>query len=266
MSVLKKQMVRHSMLVKAGAVSLMSIVILLGVVWPIASKLGDLNKKIQVREKEAEELAKRVAVLSGLDKEILQSRVEILDNALPNKKDVLLYLSTIDSLSRELNLSFRGVSLSPGNVTEASASAQGGRKTKTVPDEVPGVHSLETEVKIEGEKESLFAFLRAIEQSLPLMQVKDAKVVITGENTLSLSLRLGMLWATGDLSNVKGAITLFSDKEEAYFQQLSSYRVFTTAVTQETGASIQKEDIFSPAIINMVTEAGATVASESAQP
>lgn len=269
MSIIQKQLVRHAMMVRAVAVGIVAVLLILLGLIPMIGKMNTLTKKVASRAKEAKEITERVAILEGIDKEILRKRVEILDKALPNKKDVLLYLSTIDSLSKELGLNFSGISLAPGDVAEASASAAAdGRKTKTVADEVPGVHSLETEVKITGKRENIFAFLRAIEQALPLMQVKDVKISILGSEDLALSLRLGMLWAKGDISNVKGAITLFNEKEESYFQQLSSYIVYAKVpLNQELNADQKnKVDIFSQTAINEIpTTEVQTNATETAR-
>lgn len=251
MAVWQKQLVRHAVAVRAGVIALFAVGLLAFAIIPLFGRISELNSKIGVREKEAADIANRVAVLSGLDREILKSRVEILDKALPPKKDVLLYLSAIDGLSRELGLNFQGIALSPGDVTEATASASAtGRRAKIVKDEVPGVHSLETDVKITGQQDSIFAFLRSIEQALPLMQVKGVKIASSADDSLILSLRLGMLWASGNLANVKGAITLFNEKEETYFQQLAGYRVYLPVTAQEAGlGGTGKADLFAPALV-----------------
>lgn len=256
MSALTKQMVRHSTLIKAGAIALVGVTMLLAGIIPLISRTSELSKQIESRQKEEVEITGRVAVLSGLDREVLKKRVETLDYALPPRKDVLLYLSAIDGLSRELGLTFSGISLSPGEVTEASPGATP-EKTK-IADTVPGVHTLETEIKITGNQDNLYSFLRLVEQSLPLMQVRDVKVTKTGEANYILALRLGMLWANGDLTTVKGAITLFNDREEKYFQQLSSYRRFNSVIAETDGVTAGKSDLFSPMEINLIESPQAT--------
>lgn len=250
MAVWTKQLVRHGMAVKAAAVMLASLILVIFVIVPLYSNISVVGKKIKGREKEAADLSNRVSILTGLDREVLRQRVDVLDAALPPKKDVLLYLSAVDGLSRELGLTFSGISLAPGDVSDASSSAS---TRKKVDDTVPGVHSLETDVKMGGNKDSIYSFLRAIEQSLPLMQVKDAKVSVTNGDNYSLSLRLGMLWASGDLANVKGAISLFDDKEEGYFQQLSSYRKFVPIVRDNSQPTVgAKSNLFAPVVIDLI--------------
>lgn len=250
MSVLTQQMVRHGTAIRAGVVGALAVIMLLAGSIPLFGRARELSQKIDIRQKEARDIANRVAVLSGLDREVLRERMEIIDTALPPKKDVLLYLSAVDGLSRELGLTFSGISLSPGEVTEASESAAPTNKRNATAEAVPGVHSLETEVKINGNRDSIYAFLRLVEQSLPLMQVKDVSVTASGLENYILTVRLGMLWASGDPTQVKGAITLFNEKEENYFQQLSSYRQFTPVFLETTTAVTSgKGDLFAPAAV-----------------
>lgn len=218
--------VRHGFLVRAILVAIGMVVMLLALTFPFIGNVQELSRKIGSKRKENTEIAEKVSLLSGLDQAVLDERVKILDRALPPKKDVVLYLSTIDGLSRELNLSFGGIALSPGEVTEATGSA--GKTTAKTPAkaEVAGLHTLETDIEISGTKESIYTFLRLVEESAPLMQIKDVKVSGSDATGYSLSLRLGMLYATTDTRAVKGPITLFDEKEEQYFQDLNKFRTF----------------------------------------
>lgn len=220
---INRYIVRHSYMTRAIAIALASLLVVTLATIPFFRNASELNSKIGSRRKEAQELTDKVTILSGIDQATLDERVTILDRALPYKKDVVLYLSTIDGLSRELNLSFGGISLSPGEVTEASGSAEVQKQTIAQ----LGLQSLETEIEVQGTQDSIYSFLRLLEQSAPLMQIKDVKVnTLEGEDIFVLSLRLGMLWASTDTSQVKGQIALFDEKEENYFQQLESFRRF----------------------------------------
>lgn len=240
---------KHEFLAKAiacGGISLLAFT--MGII-PSWQKIGELNGKIESRKKEERALTEKVRVLSNLNLQLLEERLEIIDKSLPPKKDVVLYLSTVDGLSRELGLSFAGLSLSPGDVTEATESAGQTRKSKV--QLVDGVETLETEIKINGGKESIYEFLKTLENTRPLMQVKDVAVSPVGtggSDSYSLNLRLAMLWAARNVQDVKGAVTLFSDKEEEYFTQLSLLRSFDTQylLQLENDDGLGKFDLFSP--------------------
>lgn len=224
----------------------LAVLVLFLVVLPSLSVSGSLADKLTNRRKEQESLEEKVRVLGSLDLQLLNQRLEVLDRALPPRKDVVLYLSTVDGLSRELELSFTGLSLAPGDVTEASesAKAESGKPRRT--ELAKGVQTLETEIKVNGRQERIYEFLRTIENSAPLMQVKDVKVAPIGsEGDYALTLRLGMLWAAKDVGEIRGAVTLFTDKEEKYFAQLTTLRSFQ--VLENLAALAQglgKEDLF----------------------
>jgi len=228
---------------RAVAMGSAALLLLVLATIPFFQNASTLSKKITTRKKEADELSKKVTILSGLDQEVLKQRVETLDQALPPKKDVVLYLTAIDGLSKELELNFGGISLSPGEVTEATKSAdKNAKKSKA---DALGLHTLDTNVKIDGREESIYSFLKTIENSTPLMQIKDVKVTSQEDGVFSLSLQLGMLWAAADIGQVKGQIELFDSKEEAYFRQLADYRhIKSIAEIAPIDTGLGKADLF----------------------
>ncbi|MFH1244690.1 MAG: hypothetical protein V1487_03955 [bacterium] len=235
---------KHRTLAVAGLLGIMAMaLIFLGVI-PIYQSTNKMLVKIQTKTKEREELTDRVAILSRLDPNVLGERVRVLDSALPPKKDVLMYLASINGLSNELGLSFGGISLSPGELTEATGAA------KKKISEVGGLQSLETEIMIKGGKDNVYAFLRTIEEVLPLMQIKDIAVTISEEDQYTLSLTLGMLWAEANTALVKGPVSIFGDEEEKYFQQLSQYRTYPSLSTQIVPENqSEKRDVFALPIL-----------------
>lgn len=229
---------RHKTLVMAIGIGLGAILLLLVAVMPIYKNATRLVGVVKTKSDNLNSLTTKVSILSKLDPEVLKDRVNTLDAALPPKKDILLYLNSIDGLSRELGLSFGGLSLSPGDITEATGSAKKSAK-------VAGLQSLETQIRMSGGQASIYTFLRTIEGVLPLMQIKDIKVSVLGPDQYGLELTLGMLWADPGTVDVKGPVTLFGAEEDKYFAQLSSYRRFDTAVEfpPVTGG---KTDLFAP--------------------
>ena len=231
---------RHKTLVSAVVVGTVAIVLAFGAVVPLFQRIDQLSAKIETKSKEKEELERRVSILTQLDTNVLAQRVEVLDRALPPKKDILLYLAAINGLSNELGLSFGGINLAPGELTEATGSG----KKSVAP---MGLSSLESEIKIQGDQDKIYAFMRAIEEVVPLMQIDDIKVAVVGDNQYSLSLTLGMLWAPSVTEQIKGPVTLFGEQEEKYFQQLAGYRDYPGIVEQLSPENIgTKSDIFSP--------------------
>lgn len=219
----KKYYIRHQMLVKAIAVYLAVLILVLVGILPMIGKIQSSTAKIATRSKEQKTLSEKVVLLSQIDKEVLKERAQVIKRALPEKKDVIEYLGAIDGLSRELGLSFGGITLAPGDVSLTESANK--KKAKTV----GALQILDTDVKITGSKSGIYTFLKLVEQTLPLMQVTDVKITPTGTDNFTLSLSLGMLWAPYLSGDVKGAVSLFSEKEEVHFQTLSEYKKYFSA-------------------------------------
>lgn len=231
-------MIRHKTLAFAVGISLSTLVLIFVAIIPIYQNARTLLRKIETKSRELEELTNKVAILTQLDPGVLQDRVKVLDSALPPNKDLLLYLNSIDGLSRELGLSFGGLSLSPGELSGASGSAA--KATKAI-----GLQRLETEIKMRGGQENIYSFLRTIENVLPLMQIENIKVSVLGDDQYALTLTLAMLWAEPSTMDVKGRVALFGETEEKLFTQLSEYRRFEPITSFQTD-QIPQQNLFTP--------------------
>jgi len=230
----------HDMLVKAIGLAALSFLMLFLIALPVYQNINKLSAKIKTKTKDLDAVTSRVAILSKLDKNVLAARVATMDEALPPKKDVMLYLTSIDGLSRELGLALGGLSLKPGNISEASES--GTKDTKVA----QGLQTLETEIKIEGNEDNIYKFLKTIENVLPLMQIKDVMVDVSSGDKYSLSLSLGMLWAAPSTNNISGAVTLFGEEEDRYFTQLASFRSFEALPNISAIKTTGKANLFAP--------------------
>lgn len=230
----------HDLLVKAIGLAVVSFMLVFLAMLPIYQNANKVLAKIKTKNKELETITNKVAILSKLDKNVLAERVATIDAAIPPKKDVMLYLTSIDGLSRELGLTLGGLSLQPGTVSENLESENKSEK-------VGGLQSLATEIKIQGGQENIYTFLRTIENVLPLMQIKDISVNVGEGDKYTLSLSLGMLWATPEVSSVTGAVTLFGEEEDKYFTQLAGFRKFDKLpFSAVAGTGEVKQDLFAP--------------------
>lgn len=229
----------HDLLAKAIGIGFIAMLLVFVAILPLYQNTTKLLKNINTKTKDLESVTGKVSILSKLDKNVLAERVSTMDAALPPRKDVLLYLNSIDGLSRELGLTLGGLSLSPGNITEASPS--GGKSTSTT-----GLQTLATEVKVQGNQDGIYTFLRTIENVLPLMQIKDLSVDVAKNDNYTLSLNLGMLWASPVTANLTGAVTLFGETEDKYFNQLASFRKFDALPVPEASIVEPKKDLFAP--------------------
>jgi len=244
-NVLTGLITRHRSLVLAIIIAGVAGLMILLVALPLIGSINKTTKQLRTKTEELEDLAKKVSILAGIDQSVLKERVTVLDAALPPKRDVMLYLTAISGLSQELGVSFGGISLEGGEIKAASTSATTKGKTARTPD--LKLDSLDTEIKITGSQESIYAFLRTVETTLPLMQIGDVKVSASEEGEYTLSLGLGMLWAGADSVGVKGQITLFDQKEEEYFTRLSGYRRYVAPELAEIAEEVVgRASLFTP--------------------
>lgn len=250
---------RHKTLVTALMTAGSALLLCFLAIIPIYQNATELLGKLKTRTKDLESITNKVTIISKLDPNVLDERVQVIDSALPPKKDVLLYLNSIDGLSKELGLTFGGLSLAPGDLTEATASA------KKVASKASSLQSLETEIKIRGGKDNVYTFLRTIEGVLPLMQIKDIKVSVLSEDQYSLNLTLGMLWADPSTIDVKGNVTLFGPEEDKYFNQLSEYRKFESLAVATVNSEV-KTDLFASNVLQQVAPSPSPSAKATSLP
>lgn len=215
---------KHTELAKAVVVYIVAIIIIAVAVVPIFNGANDARRELESDKKELDALTNKVVILTGLDDAVLNQRLDVLNSILPPRKDIVSYLVTLDGLSRDLDLSLGSISLAPGDVSEATGSADSAssRNSRT-----GSLSSIETDISIDGEESDIYEFLRTIEDVAPLMQVKDVSVT-KQEGLFLLRLRLGMLYSEDGVdSDLKGVVSLFTPEEERLYEQLQAFQRYS---------------------------------------
>ncbi len=101
-----------------------AITIVLGIVFfgPTAS---NLRKQLSINKQQKTELnnlEKKLQILEGIDKNLITDRVKKMEIVFPSDKPIVELLSNLSQLSAKHGLSFGGVSLSPGSLTDEKKS------------------------------------------------------------------------------------------------------------------------------------------------
>lgn len=229
---------QHRLLVEGIGFGVMALLVAVLVTVPFVERVFTMRADLSKSNDQLVEIESQVFFLSNLDGEILKKRVGLLDTVLPASKDVLLYLSTIDGLARELSLTLRGIELAPGDIGGGGKQVVG----KT------GTSTLDTELVITGTQDKIYAFLRAVEETAPLMTVKDVKVNRLSSENFSLSVVLSMVYAVPETKdNFKGKSALFSEKEESVLTQIAGFRAYGSSLALDNPAvQIGKTNLFEP--------------------
>ena len=238
----------HYFLSRAILVAGASVFLILVGVIPMISRFKQTRVALTKEKEKLETLSQKVVVLDNLDLRILKDRLELVNRVLPPSKNVVIYLNTLDLLAKELGLSLGDVSLSPGLIYEKESKQT---KKQSVVKGKEKWQTLETEVRIIGSQENIYAFLRRVEGLAPLMVIKDVQVsrVEEGSDNFILSLKLGMIYAEPKVERIVGQqIKLLSDEDERLVETLKSLRSYPLEVNTSTPTLLRnKADLFKPA-------------------
>ncbi len=243
----------HNFLTKAIAIGGASLLLILIGIVPMMSKFIKTKQLLKQERNKLEILTKKVVVADNLDQNILEERVKLLNKVLPPTKDVVIYLNTLDSLAKEMNLSLGDVSLSPGIIYEDEESKQEQNKSKPKINQ-QGWQVLETELRIVGARDDIYDFLRQVEKTAPLMVIRDVQMSRVGSklnksNNFILTLKLGMVYATPRKDQIlKGEIKLLTKEDEkviAEVRNLKSYPLefATSSISTERQ---ERNNLFEP--------------------
>lgn len=239
---------KHEVLAKAIGVGVVGFFILMVAVVPSFNKNTELREEVKDKNSELDKLSQRVVVLTDVDEGVLDERITVLNRVLPPRKDIMAYLSTLDGLSRELNLSIGGFSVSPGKIYESSQTAA--KKSEEPP--IAGLAYLDTEITISGSEESIYEFLRQVENTSPLLKVSDIKMSRVNKeegSPFNLSLQMAMLYApaTMDGKVPGGAIELFRPEEEQVYSMVAEFKYYDLPLLLQDSEAINegRENIFS---------------------
>ncbi len=220
------------------------LLIMIGIL-PTINKMVKTRKRLKSEEAKLKEVTSKIVVIDNLDPNIVEQRVRLLDMVLPPSKDVVIYLNTLNSLARELNLSLGDISLSPGIVykeegEQKKSKAKVAKKSETWED-------LETEIRIIGSRDNIYTFLKQIENIIPLMVMKDVQISRVGQGTddsFVLSLKLGMVYAEPNLALVaKKKISLLNQDDEKLLENLKNLRSYPIETSISNGGTKENSSL-----------------------
>ncbi|GEM_PF-803939 len=223
------------------------VVVSLLALLPMFTRMQNLTRELESKRKVLDELNEQVVVLNNLDQTILSERMKVMDKVLPPEKDVVAYVTALDSLSRDLGLSLGDISLNPGEIQKEGKEPPEGVKTQ-------GLSGIETEVRVTGPLESIYALLRQVETTAPLMIVKDVALSRVAGEVFTMKLRLTMIYADPVKSgSLKGVVSLFTREEESLYEQVEKYRRYESASARVVSGE-GKKDLFEFGVIDQDSE------------
>lgn len=174
----------------------------------------------QAKEKLAR-LTQKASLLEGLDHQVLEKKVAVVEQALPSKKFVSTMISALGRVSQETGVSFIDFEIEPGEMTPEK------------------YETLIFKAVFRGDRHKIEAFLVKIKQVLPVMRVVGFKIK-RGKTTLEIeSYSSPLPQSLGKVDNPLPEIT--RPESEAY-QTINQYVVFEKELPS---VATGKEDLFS---------------------
>lgn len=202
--------------------------------------LSNLHKVIRVNKQQKTELnklEKKLQILEGIDKNLITDRVKKMEMVFPSDKPIVELLSSLSQLSAKHGLSFGGVSLSPGALTDE-------KKGKT------DLSDLTFSFEVGGEFSSVLKFLRELENTAPLMKIDKVGLMIKTNPLLGIintvvtaNIDVSAFYqpAPKSLGGISQPVKLLSRSEEVILSRLFNFTKFQAVLPSvQTG----KTDLF----------------------
>ena len=143
------------------------IALVLGII-VFGPTLSSLQRRLKVNKQQKTELNKlenKLQILEGIDKNLITDRVKKMEMVFPSDKPIVELLSNLSQLSAKHGLSFGGVSLNPGSLTDEKKGEA-------------DLSDLTFGFEVGGEFNNVLNFLRELENTAPLMKIDKVGLTI----------------------------------------------------------------------------------------
>jgi Tfp pilus assembly protein PilO len=211
---------------------------------PAVAKLMERVQTKRQLEKKYSQMQAKLDILSGIDTTLNDNRVRQMEAVFPSTKPVVALMGSLSQLALEHNLSFGGITLSPGSLTQEAVKSG----TKKVSPQ--GLFDLRFGFQIGGDFDKISQFLAALENTSPLMKIEGVGLSIKTnplferEQTVVVAdIEISAYYQAPpkSLGDVTSPVKLLSRNEEALLNQLVGFRQFRAVIPQTTAG---KENLF----------------------
>lgn len=238
MSLSKNQKIIIAALVMLGMI--------VGLIRPAVVKLQERLRTRKKLESKVTKLSKKLEILEGIDRVLIEDRVNKMEAVFPSKKPVVSLLASLSQLALEHELLFGGVSLTPGSLSEEIEKAR--QKNKKVA--VNELFDLQFGFQVEGDFDSIVKYMQDLENTAPLMQIDQISLSIKTspledrQKTIvvaDISVLAYYQPPPKSLGNIDSPVKLLSKNEEVILNRLFDFETYPAVVPQ---AQAGKADLF----------------------
>ena len=223
---------------------LVLILILILAIRPLAVKLsGNLAARRQLIKKTAV-LSGKLNTLNGIEASLIEARVKQMEAVFPSVKPIVPLLGSLSQLAAEHNLTFGGLSLSPGSLSQTGA-----KNKQPVQTEVD-LNDLSFSFQVGGDFARISQFMKALENTAPLMKIEAVALTIKTnplfdrqETLVVADIAVAAYYQAPPktLGSIDKPVRLLTKSEEGLLNQLVGFRTFPPVVPT---AAVGKENLF----------------------
>lgn len=220
------------------AVALMGVVVLR----LLAVKLGTSLTIRKQLTKRLESLQVKRDILNGLDQPMIDDRVQKMEAVFPSVKPIVPLMATLSQLALDQELTFGGISLSPGSLSEDQSAA------KKAGD--PQLNDLKFGFQVSGDFDRISGFLKSLENTAPLMKIDEVGLTIKTNplfdreaTKVVANIKLSAYYQAPpqSLGSIEAPIKLLSRSDEQLLNKLIGFKTFPPVIPL---TSVGKENLF----------------------
>lgn len=154
-------------LVYTVALAALALGLIVFAIYPQIQESLALNTEYNREEPKVEKLQAKLQQLQSIDSTEEFAQKDVVDSALPSKKPLLEFLTSLNSIAIANNITVGNFELSPGTISTQSADTD----TRTRSQQNAVVDTLDLELEIEGSFDQLQQFLLDIEKISPFTTI-----------------------------------------------------------------------------------------------
>jgi len=197
-------------------------------------ELKSENDRLQ---KKLEGLRRKSQLLQSLDRNEIEMRVKKLEEVFPSEKPVINLIASLNQITRQEGVTFRGIKLEPGRIVKTT-SAEGNEQADLVTGEL---QDFSISFNIEGQLAAITSFISRLEKAAPLMKIESLSLSLDGSNC-SLTVRVYYQTMPKTIGAVDKPVPVLTEKEKEILNEIATYQKVEAI---KTTVPVGKENIFS---------------------
>lgn len=184
---------------------------------PKTKQVFEAKNAFSQEKNRLKQLQTKLADLESLNEFELQERTNLSLKAIPDKKNVIGVMSSLRTQAAEGGLAIESLSVSPGELA-ATGSAKA------------SLGKLDFKLEIKGSLEKILDLFGKIQESLPLVSLKQVKIGLSADNaTVELTLESYFLPLPQTLGTIDSPVPKLTSDEEKVLTQISKFSYLPAA-------------------------------------